>query len=86
MAVNDLFKNNVSVPSVEMIQKCINHTMNVNDEEEMILFQWYWEVSLPKMVDASEWETLSGITPQSLLPRSQEMQRNASLFITGMRP
>ena len=55
LAANDLFKNNESVPTVAMIQKCINRTIDVNDPEEMKAFQWYWEVLLPKMVGASEW-------------------------------
>jgi hypothetical protein len=55
LAANDLFKNNEPVPTVEQILKCISRTIDVNDEQEMAVFQWYWEVLLPKMVGAAEW-------------------------------
>jgi hypothetical protein len=51
----NLFENNKPLPTVEMVRKCVNRTIDVNNNEEMVVFQWYWEVLLPKMVGAVEW-------------------------------
>lgn len=44
-----------SLPTVEMVRKCINRTIDVDNAEEMAIFKWYWESALPKMVGAIEW-------------------------------
>jgi hypothetical protein len=51
----NLFENGKPLPTVAMILKCVSRTIDVNDAEEMAVFQWYWEVLLPKMVGAAEW-------------------------------
>jgi hypothetical protein len=55
LAAFQLFDKNKPFPTVAMVLKCVNRTIDVNNEEEMVVFQWYWEVLLPKMVGAAEW-------------------------------
>jgi hypothetical protein len=51
-----MLKKNVELPSYESVLKCANRTIDVDDEDEMNLFMWYWEDLLPKMVGAKEWD------------------------------
>ena len=50
-----LFEAGIELPSVEMVRKCVNRTIDINDPEEMKVFKWYWECLLPKVVGAVEW-------------------------------
>jgi hypothetical protein len=50
-----LFEAQENLPTVEQVQKCINRTINVEDEREMEIFKWYWECLLPRVVGAVEW-------------------------------
>lgn len=49
------FEAKENLPTVAMVRKCVNRTIDVNNVEEMEAFTWYWEVLLPKMVGANEW-------------------------------
>jgi hypothetical protein len=43
------------LPTPEMVYKCAMRQINAEDEDEMLIFMWYWEELLPKMVGAKEW-------------------------------
>jgi hypothetical protein len=55
------------IPTVEEIIKCA--TRDIRSDREMVVFRWYWEHLLPKMVGSNEWgknvrlyNTISGAT------------------------
>jgi hypothetical protein len=48
-------KNGEELPTIEMLKKCIARTIDPENEAEMKIFEWYWEVLLPKMIGAAEW-------------------------------
>ena len=50
-----IFESGQTLPSLEMIRKCIGRKIDVENEDEMRIFKWYWEDLLPKVVGASEW-------------------------------
>lgn len=50
-----LLEEGKTLPSTEEILKCAARKISTNDE--VTLFMWYWDVLLPKMVGAKEWDT-----------------------------
>jgi hypothetical protein len=54
-AAMDLLDNEKELPTIEMVVKCLERSIDLKDPEENALFQWYWEVLLAKMMGSSDW-------------------------------
>jgi hypothetical protein len=54
-AAMDLLDNGKELPTLEMLLKCLDRTINVENPEENACFKWYWEVLLAKMLGSSDW-------------------------------
>jgi hypothetical protein len=49
-----MFRDGKTIPTIDQIKKCISR--DIQSENDMELMQWYWEVLLPKMIGAREWD------------------------------
>jgi hypothetical protein len=50
-----ILKDKKKLPNADDILKCI--TRDIVTDDDMELFEWYWENLLPKMIGAKEWDT-----------------------------
>ena len=65
-----------AIPSHEVILMCA--TRNFKNDGDLKMFEWYWEVVLPKMVGADNWATASrryGIISSAYVPDASPKRR-----------
>jgi hypothetical protein len=54
-AAMDLLGEGKELPSMEMMIKCLDRSIDMANKEETAVFMWYWEVLLAKMLGTSDW-------------------------------
>jgi hypothetical protein len=75
-----MLKDKKKLPNSEDILKCI--TRNIVSVDDMELFEWYWEILLPKMIGAKEWDTSVRYYTTISLARDAENEKERLVSIS----